>query len=239
METLLILATAILPSVLLLAYIYKTDPYPEPTKLLVKSFIYGIATVFPAIIVEGGIQAILFGGEDASHSLIEAATNAFLVAALPEEGLKLLALWLLLRKNPFFDEHIDGIVYAIYVSLGFATIENITYLFGNIDDWMSVGVTRALLAVPGHFAFGVLMGFFYSLYYFVERSRRNKMMIFVAPFLAHGIYDTFAMSASISPTFGIIGFIGLVGFCIWMHRFCRNRIGSHLHRDKKLFGNYA
>ncbi len=237
MNYLLILATALLPVILLLAYIYKSDPISEPKGLLAKAFFYGIAIIFPVIIVEGVIQQIVFAGADVSASLPVAIGQAFLVAALPEEGFKLLALWLLLRKNPYFDEHIDGIVYAVFLSLGFAAVENIFYLIDNYDNWISVGISRALLAVPGHYAFGVLMGFFYSKYYFVNRSQHNKYLIFLAPFMAHGIYDAFAMSSGVSPLFGAIGFVGLVAFCIWMHRFCSNRIGSHLHRDNKIFGN--
>lgn len=239
MNILLILIVAILPVVLLSLYIYKSDPYPEPTRMLVKAFCYGIAIIFPVGIIEAFIQQIFFGGADITASIPIAIGQAFLTAALPEEGFKLLALWLLLRKNPYFDEHIDGIVYAVYISLGFAAVENISYLFSFRDTWLQVGISRALLAVPGHFAFGVLMGFFYSLYYFVNRSTRNKVLIFLAPFLAHGIYDAIAMSSSVfegNPAISGILFIILVIFCIWLHRFCRNRIGSHLHRDHKIFG---
>jgi RsiW-degrading membrane proteinase PrsW (M82 family) len=234
MTILLILATALLPVGLLLAYIYKSDPFPEPGKMLFKAFAYGVGIVFPAVVIEEIISYALLSG--LSPSLFTSAVKAFFVAALPEEALKLLALWLLLRKNPFFDEHIDGIVYAVYVSLGFAAVENIFYLVGNMDSWLTVGIARALLAVPGHYAFGVLMGFFYSLYYFVHRSRRNRILIFAAPFLAHGIYDTFAMMSDITPACGAIGFVCMVAFCIRLHKFCKNRIGSHRHRDEKLFG---
>lgn len=234
MQNILIILAALLPVAGLLYYIYKSDPYPEPPKQLRKAFFYGVAIIIPAGIIEGIIQAAFF--PSSMTTLIEAAAQAFFVAALPEEGLKLLALWLLLRKNPYFDEHFDGIVYAVYVSLGFAAIENVSYLFGFVDSWVEVGITRALLAVPGHYAFGVLMGFFYSLYYFVNRSKRNLYAIFLAPFIAHGIYDTFAFFDNVSPVWGTIGFVLLIIFCIRMHRFCYNRIGSHLHRDKKIFG---
>lgn len=234
MSILIILATALLPVGLLLAYIYKSDPIPEPGKMLFKAFIYGILIIIPAVLIEGVISCILLNSQ--SPSIFTSIEKAFLVAALPEEALKLWALWLLLRKNPYFDEHIDGIVYAVYVSLGFAAVENIFYLIENQDSWLSVGIGRALLAVPGHYAFGVLMGFFYSLYYFVHRSRRNKILIFVAPFLAHGIYDSFAFMGEISPIYGVIGFICIVIFCIRLHKFCKNRIGSHRHRDEKFFG---
>ncbi len=234
-----ILATALLPVALLLWYIYKSDPIKEPKEQLGKAFLYGVLIVPPVIFVEMILQMILVGGDENHPSMLDAFNNAFLVAALTEEAFKLLALWLLLRKNPYFDEHFDGIVYAVFVSLGFAAVENVSYLFGNYDTWVSVGIARALLAVPGHYAFGILMGFFYSLYYFGNRSKRNKWLIFLAPFLAHGLYDLFAMSSVVSPKLAVISFVCLIGFCIFMHRFCRNRIGSHLHRDSKFFGPQA
>jgi RsiW-degrading membrane proteinase PrsW (M82 family) len=234
MNDLSILFVSLLPIAGLLYYIYKTDPIQEPVQWLAKAFFCGVAIVFPAIFIESVIQHIFFD-EEGVTTIWGAAGSAFFIAALPEEGLKLLVLWLLLRKNPYFDEHFDGIVYAVYISLGFAAIENIGYVFGNIDNWMEVGISRALLAVPGHYAFGVLMGFFYSHYYFVNRSQRNKRLIFLAPFLAHGTYDTFAFLGSVSPVMGGIGFILLIIFCIRLHKYCYNRIQSHIKRDKDLY----
>ncbi|MCR5473533.1 MAG: PrsW family intramembrane metalloprotease [Prevotella sp.] len=235
----LILITALCPVALLLWYIYKSDPIKEPKEQLAKAFLYGVLIVPPVVIVELLLQYILFRGNESQPTLLTTFSDAFLVAALTEEAFKLLALWFLLKKNPYFDEHIDGIVYAVFISLGFAALENVTYLFSNYEMWITVGITRALLAVPGHYAFGILMGFFYSLYYFGKRSARNKRLIFLAPFLAHGLYDLFAMSSVLSPMMAIVCFICLIGFCIWMHRFCRKRISSHLHRDRKVFGNQA
>lgn len=238
-----ILAIALLPVALLLMFIYKRDPLPEPTSFLLKALFYGVLTVIPASIIEGIIVAVLYGGGDIAEnsvSVLNALTNGFVVAAIPEEGFKLLALWLILRKNAYFDEHYDGIVYAVFVSLGFAAIENVFYLYGNIDSFYQVGAVRALMAVPGHYAFGVLMGFFYSLYYFVNRSKRNKYLILIAPILAHGTYDSLLMLSGVNPVLGGIGFMACIIFCIWLHRFCIRRIKSHIHRDKKFFGeNYG
>lgn len=233
MTPLIILAVALLPVALLAFYIYKSDPLPEPKSQLRKALGYGMLIILPVSIVEGVISALLPLSE--SPTIIGAVLKAFFVAAIPEESFKLLALWLLIRKNPYFDEHFDGIVYAVYVSLGFAAIENISYLYTYYDSFLQTGILRALLAVPGHYAFGILMGFFYSLYYFVNRSQRNKMLILVAPVLAHGIYDTLAFFGEVSPTLGGIGFIGIVFFCVKLHKFCYKRIQSHIHRDRKFF----
>ena len=125
-------------------------------------------------------------------SFAEAVGDAFFLAAIPEEVAKLFMLWLLLRKNPFFDEHFDGIVYAVCVGLGFAAFENICYLLGGIEDgsWIGIGVARALFSVPAHYFFAILMGYYYSLYHFgIDRSVKAKVMVLVAPILAHGIFD--------------------------------------------------
>ena len=123
--------------------------------------------------------------------------SPFFVAALPEESFKLLALWLVLRKNRNFDEHYDGIVYAVCVGLGFAAVENVFYVFSD-DDWAEVAILRALLAVPGHYAFAVLMGYYYSLYHFVDRTPQTAICILLVPFVAHGVYDALVFSGDVT-----------------------------------------
>ena len=79
----------------------------------------------------------------------------------------LLKNWnVVVRKNKYFDERIDGIVYAVAISMGFAAFENVLYLVDNYEEWLSVGLSRAVLSVPGHYAFAVLMGYYYSKVYF-------------------------------------------------------------------------
>jgi len=231
MNGFVILAAALLPAVLLFFYIWKKDPQPEPTGQLVKAVLWGVAIIVPVSVVEGIIQAILFGGGQPSN-LVGTTALAFLVAALPEESFKLLALWLVLRKNPYFDEHFDGIVYAVCVGLGFAAVENVSYVFGNIDDWMSVAAMRALLAVPGHYAFAVLMGYYYSVYHFVDRSPRTKVLILAVPVVAHGIYDALCMSGMVSPVVGGLSTIVLLYFCVKMHKYASKKVLAQIKRDK-------
>ena len=226
----IMLLAALLPPALLWLYIWKKDPQKEPTRWLVKATLWGVAICVPVAIVELAIQGILFGGGDIEFTnLFQSTANAFLVAAIPEEGAKLLALWLVLRKNPFFDEHFDGIVYAVCVGLGFAAIENVGYVFSE-EDWVGVAVTRSLLAVPGHYAFAVLMGYYYAMYHFVERSTKNAVLMFLVPMMAHGIYDTFAMSAAVDPYVGVICFLVLIAFCVKMHRVAYKKIVAQINR---------
>ena len=233
MNILLELSAAILPAILLWVYIWKKDPQPEPTFWLLKAVAWGAAICVPVSLVEMGIQALLFGAEGTPSSLMGTTTIAFFVAALPEEAFKLFALWRVLRKNPFFDEHFDGIVYAVCVGLGFATVENIAYVISE-DEWLSVAVFRALLAVPGHYAFAVLMGYYYSVYHFVDRSPKIAACILLVPVIAHGVYDTFAMSGLVNPYIGGASFFILVWFCIKMHKVAKSKIVVLIEHDERI-----
>ena len=229
------MAAGLLPAVALFFYIWKKDPQKEPMPQLLKGLLYGALICIPVSFVELGMKLILFQGGEAT-TLFGTTLEAFLVAALPEESFKLLALWLLVRNNPWFDEHIDGIVYAVSVSLGFAAVENVSYLFGYRDEWYHIAISRALLAVPGHYAFAVIMGYYYSLYHFVSRSSRNRYLILAAPVLAHGIYDSLALAGLASPVVGGIAFFVLIYFCTKMHKFAQRKVVAQLDRDR--YRNY-
>ena len=234
MKTILILTVALLPAIALLYYIWKKDPQKEPTSWLVKAVVWGIAICIPIAVIEAGIEAVLFGGSSPS-TLLDTTLMAFFVAAVPEEAGKLLVLWLLLRKNPYFDEHFDGIVYAVCVGLGFAAIENVFYVFDNSDDWLSVAVMRSLLAVPGHYAYAVLMGYYYSVYYFVDRSPRTAVCILAVPVIAHGIYDAIAMSGMVNEYVGGLSSFVLVYFCVKMHKFANKKLVAQIERDRNSY----
>ena len=195
MTVLLVIFAALVPVAWLLWTIYRKDSVqPEPTKRLVKAIVFGIGSVFLSVAISMPTSMVLGMNIDNQvyGSFAEAVGDAFFLAAIPEEVAKLFMLWLLLRKNPFFDEHFDGIVYAVCVGLGFAAFENICYLLGGIEDgsWIGIGVARALFSVPAHYFFAILMGYYYSLYHFgIDRSVKAKVMVLVAPILAHGIFD--------------------------------------------------
>ena len=231
MNTLSILVAALLPAILLWLYIWKKDTKKEPTSWLVKAFLWGIIICIPVAIVEAGLGYILLGDGGKPSSLLDTTIVAFVVAAIPEEAFKLLALWLILRKNPYYDEHFDGIVYAVCIGLGFAALENIGYVFG-ANGGMFTAIMRALLAVPGHYAFAILMGYYYSIYHFVDHSPKVAVCILLVPVIAHGVYDSLAMSGFVDPIVGGISFFILVFFCIKMHKFSRGKMMAQIERDR-------
>ena len=120
MTVFLVIFAAIAPVAWLLWTIYRKDSVQqEPTKWLVKAFLYGVGSLFLsfAISMPTSIVLGLSVDKETYGSLFEALEDAFLLAAVPEELAKFFMLWLLLRKNPFFDEHFDCSVYAVCVCL--------------------------------------------------------------------------------------------------------------------------
>jgi RsiW-degrading membrane proteinase PrsW (M82 family) len=232
MQTLIILLTALLPVAILVFYIcYMDRNRPEPPGQLIKAFFFGILSVFLSLCIS--IPAGYFGlYSDEPTTTLGAINSAFCGAAIPEEIAKFVMLWLLLRKNRHFDENFDGIVYAVLTSLGFAALENVMYLFSNSEEFLSVGIVRALFAVPGHFCDGVLMGYYYSLIRFSSQAPiKNRVLVLLAPIIAHGIYDALLMTVNTTPAISGLLIIAFIVFCrkLWKH--CRKNIKEHLMKD--------
>lgn len=229
---LFILALAVLPALILVYYTYQQDKLQrEPVKNIVKAFFYGWLSVLASFLISvpsGNLG--LFPAE--IQSLGDAFRMAFFGAAIPEETAKLFLLWLFLRKCKDFDERMDGIVYAVCVGMGFAAFENIEYLFASGTDWVTTGIGRSLTAIPGHFAFAVVMGYYYSLNHFDSyRAPGAAIKMWLYPVLAHGLYDTIAMSAMVTPELsGVISIVILLG-CFWGLKWARKRMASHLLAD--------
>lgn len=236
MELFLVLLSALTPVLVALWYINRKDSLqPEPTKWLIKAFLFGILSA----ILSFGFSvptSMLLGMElDANtySSIPEAFSDAFALAAIPEELAKFIMLWLLLRKNPYFDEHFDGIVYAVCVGMGFAGIENVLYLVQGIEDgsWVRVGIGRALFSIPGHFLFAVLMGYYYSLYHFgIDRSAKAMGMILAAPILAHGIFDGILFSMQINESLSSLCMILFLVFFNKLKERGKERIESLMNK---------
>ena len=227
-----VIALAVLPALILVYYTYQQDKLQrEPVKNLVKAFFYGWLSVFASFVISLPCMRMgLFPQE--IHSLGDAFRTAFFGAAIPEESAKLFLLWLFLRKCKDFDERMDGIVYAVCVGMGFAAFENIEYLFASGSDWVTTGIGRSLTAIPGHFAFAVIMGYYYSLNYFDKyRAPLAGLKMWLYPVLAHGLYDTIAMSAEVTPELsGVISIVILLG-CFWALKWARKRMQTHLTAD--------
>ena len=227
--TIYIIFAALLPIVVLGFYIYNKDKEkPEPTGQLLKAFFYGVLSVFISLCISIPLGAFgLYSAEPTT--MAGAVSKAFFAAAIPEEIAKFLMLLLLLRKNPFFDEKMDGIVYAVCVSLGFAAFENVLYLFSNAEEFVSVGITRALFAVPGHFCDGVLMGYYYSKVKFCpDATEKDRIMVLGAPIIVHGLYDAILFVVPVAPYISGLLVILFLVFCHKMWKYASARIQEYV-----------
>lgn len=233
LANLTVIVIALIPVVLLLFYILRKDRRaPEPARQLVKGFLFGILSLPLSFCMSAPFG--YFGlYVDEPVTVWGSVMTAFWGAAIPEEIAKLIMLWLLLRKNRHFDEKLDGIVYAVCVSLGFAAGENLIYLFYNYDNFLTVGIMRALFAIPAHFSFGVLMGYYYSLVKFYPKSpAKNKVMVILAPILAHGIYDSILFALDVTyPAVALLLLAVFLAFCFLMWHYVTSRIREHMARD--------
>lgn len=186
-----LLFVSLAPVLIIAFYIYSRDRYEkEPFSELIKALFAGVLIVLPAVLVE----KLLTGFGPAEEGLGSVAYTAFVVAGLTEEAMKFLAFYIFFWKDRNFNERFDGIVYAVYIALGFAGIENIMYVF---TGGVGVGIVRALTAVPAHALFGITMGFYFGMAKFTEKRRNIYFMLaLLMPFLFHGLYDFLLMSNS-------------------------------------------
>ncbi len=179
-----LLIVSLAPVFIIGGYIYFRDKYEkEPLQLLLLALFAGALTVIPILFLE----RFLDGFTEMFSGLATAAWKAFVVAGFSEEFFKFLALYLLIWKSREFNEKFDGIVYAVFVALGFAGVENVLYVF---EGGITTGITRAITAVPAHAIFGITMGFYFgqAKFFEKERSMMKKKALFY-PVLLHGVYD--------------------------------------------------
>ncbi len=188
----LLLAT-ILPSILIILFFVYSDKFKEPKGEILKVFFYGILITIPAYFLNTYLDAFWYNNFRVSEGLI----SSFLTAAPVEEGLKLSILYFFVYKMKDFNEPIDGIVYGVTASLGFATLENFYYVYLLADYFetssMSLAILRSFSAVPAHAVFGVFMGYFFMKYVFIKKGD-NLLFAFIVPFVLHGCYNLFASS---------------------------------------------
>lgn len=183
---------ALIPTVVLLIYIYKKDTREKESKrLLLQCFFYGVLSAAPAVVIELAEDSLIFS-HFTSGTFAYAFIESFVVAAVTEEVFKYIFLSRVTWKSPEYNCRFDGIVYAVFIGLGFAAIENILYLIGgSVFD----ALLRMLTAIPGHMGYAVFMGYFYSrakqgsLYNNKKMVRRNKFLAVLVPVILHGIYD--------------------------------------------------
>ncbi|MBR3035071.1 MAG: PrsW family intramembrane metalloprotease, partial [Firmicutes bacterium] len=203
-------AAAIIPAVILLFEIYKYDRLEKESGGLLRSLVLkGIVATALAVVTEK-IGIAILGRLLSDDSFIYYVILMYFVVGLSEEGFKYLLLRITTWNSPEFNCRFDGVVYAVFVALGFALWENISYVF---SYGLGTALVRAVTAVPGHACFGVFMGTWYGLakkqqlWGQEDLSVISRTVAVVLPVLIHGTYD---LLATMGNTWIFILFIGVM-----------------------------
>ena len=263
-NTTFLIIAALLPAIILCIYVFIKDrAEKEPIGLLLKLLLFGAISCLPASLGEEFLFSIIDKSFARSIYLNEAgqavmtSSNyylyqfmlAFVGVALVEEFCK----WFFLTKSTKNDKNFnclfDGLIYAIFVSLGFAALENVIYV---LNGGLQVAVLRAILSVPGHMFFGVMMGYHYSLWHITDKanslekslkatghinrftpefsSTKDKWLCLLIPVLAHGFYDYCCFIGS--PTMTIVLYV----FVLFMYIHCFRKIRNMSKNDASNIG---
>ncbi len=215
MEIFLILLS-VLPVILLGRYIYNRDFEKEPKGLLAGLFFMGLGAVALTLLLTFLLTAIFpfFGTDDISHlDLFSLLFFVFIGIALIEEFSKWFFVYLGSYHHYEFNHAYDAIVYATFVSLGFACLENFIYVF---SGGLQTAIIRAITAVPGHVCYGVIMGFYLGMAKTAEKhgrkelAKKHKLKSLFYPVLAHGLYDYLIFSTTIYPIFLVLFIVYVV-----------------------------
>jgi len=198
-----LLSIAVAPVAIILFYIYFRDKYEkEPKKLIFQMLLLGCLSTIPAGIIES-----FFNFEFKNADILQIFITTFFVVGIVEEGAKFLFLKAGIWNNKYFNEYFDGIVYSIAVSLGFALLENILYVF---SDGLGAGIMRAFTAVPAHAICAVIMGYYLGKARLeTKRFTQFKLLFlsFFIPVIIHGMYDFLLFAIKVNVPLIIIFFI--------------------------------
>lgn len=227
-----IFIAAVLPALVMVYFIYRKDIYErEPAGQIWKGFGFGALSAIGSLFISVPLMLLGIFSED-PVTVMDNIRLAVFGAAIPEELAKFFFLWLLLRRNRHYNEYVDGIVYSVCIGMGFAAFENIKYLIINYSNWLSVGIARALFAVPGHFFFAVMMGYFYSKASFGNPAKRkqNITLAILVPMALHALYDAILM---VSNAVGAAGasIVLVLGLLFFLAKTSKKRFGDHLAAD--------
>ena len=190
-----LVAAAVLPAAALMIRVYRLDRLEaEPQGLLWRLVLMGVISALLAMAEEAALTGLLNITVTENEGLY-VFLMYFVIVAYAEETSKYLLLRRSTWRSPEFNCRFDGVVYAVFVSLGFAVFENILYVF---HYGMQTALLRAVTAIPGHACFGVFMGVFYGM----ERGYENRgaaqaasicrVLTVVLPAALHGAYDYIA-----------------------------------------------
>lgn len=224
----LLIALALLPGFAISYYIWWRDKHErEPHKYLVACFLFGILSTIPAIFLETmGMKMGIIMGPD----IVMTFFFAMFVVGLSEELCKFVFLRYYIYPKEEFCEPMDGIVYSVMISMGFATLENVLYV---LEGGLNVALLRMFIAVPAHAAFAVIMGYFVGMAKFSTNPGQRFTFLNTGlggAILTHGLYDFFIMQQNF-PSLAILT-LGTFVIAVYMSlRMIKMHVENSPHKE--------
>ena len=224
---------AILPAIIILLYVFKQDAFPEPREIVIKTFIFGAAITIALDLFIGDFDRF-------SEKNLTGETyfffDSFIRAAFLEEIFKMMIIVFYCTRKTAFDEPMDGLIYGVAASLGYAAWENIDYVLfyinesGKIvyDPSLYVAIVRAFSAVPLHALCGVIMGFLISQTLFEKKYNfYNLILALAVPVGIHGLWNYSISSEIVSEQIAYItAFIIFLRSIYIFRNFKRNQLNK-------------
>lgn len=186
----------LLPVVFWAGYHYHKDRHlPEPLTHLAMAFGIGMFSFWL-----GSQMYQLLGVVGLRHDAYQLAENnplgllfyAVFAIGVIEELAKILPFVIVILRFSKFDEPVDGIIYASFVALGFAAVENYQYL-----QYLTgtEALARGIVGPVVHIVFASVWGYYIGRAYL----RKESFLVTVAASLAvtatlHGLYDYIAIA---------------------------------------------
>jgi RsiW-degrading membrane proteinase PrsW (M82 family) len=230
-------AVSIAPGIAISLYFFFKDEYNrEPRKHVIISFFLGMLSALMAGVIES--TALFITGDNGSESILFTALKAFLIVGFTEEWCKYVMVRKYAFRKPEFDEPFDGIVYAVMVSMGFATLENIMYV---MEHGLATGIMRMFLSVPAHASFAVLMGYYLGMARFKHIEKKSYLLrgVLAATFF-HGFFDFFLFlqenKVVAEHVSGLLLFGGAIASYVVAVKLSRKAIRVHMQTSRQWHG---
>ena len=209
----LLIAAAVIPAVFLMIRVYRSDRLEKESPALMRKLaVAGVLSSLLAMVEERifeGILSLFCDETSVAYNVI----LYFVIVGVAEESSKYIFLKYRTWRNPEFNSQYDGVVYAVFVSLGFALWENISYV---MSYGFATALVRAATAIPGHACFGVFMGVFYGAARKYENAgqpanaKTLRVLALVIPVLLHGAYDFIATMDEFYDSWYFVPFVAVL-----------------------------
>lgn len=228
----ILILLAMIPSIIIGFIIYKKDVIEkEPALLLIKLFGIGVLSTGVSLFFEIYIEKIFVFAE--KIIFLNLFIKSFIIIAFCEEFIKWFFTYIICWKRKEFNYTYDAIVYAVFISLGFATVENIIAILSE-NGGVVLAIQRGLITVPAHSFFGVISGYYlgmskkYKIRAWYKKYKINIILSIFLPILAHGLFDFLLFSST------KVSFIIAIIFILYLYYFSYIKISKVSKETKKI-----